>query len=71
MLFRILIGLSRSEPDNPDASFQKGIACIRMSRYDEALVSFSQTLARKKDHPPSLYYRGIALTKAWQAQRSD
>ena len=52
-----------AEPDNTDAVYSRGVSCIHLRRYDDALEAFDQILSVQENHAGASYFKGIVLSR--------
>jgi len=59
--FALLTDARKLAPNNSDVQFALGMVALRMSRFQDAINAFQETLKLRKNDPPALYGLGQAL----------
>jgi tetratricopeptide (TPR) repeat protein len=59
--FALLIDARNIAPNNSDVQFALGMLALRMSRFQDAIAAFKETLSLRKTDPPALYGLGQAF----------
>jgi tetratricopeptide (TPR) repeat protein len=59
--FALLTDARNLAPNNPDVRFARGMLALRMSRFQDAIDAFQETLRLLQNDPPALYGLGQAF----------